>query len=47
MKHKKQVDEFYLFLDRVELDPELKEYLERKMKVIESGVQREIKEVEY
>ena len=43
MKHKKEVDEFYRFLDRVERDPELRKRLEKKMKIIMPLVERDIK----
>ena len=43
MKHNKEVDEFYKFLDRMERDPVLREKLEQKMRIIMPGVNRDIK----
>jgi len=44
--YNKQLDRCYRFLDRVELDPELRECLDRKMRKIMPMVERDIKGLE-
>jgi hypothetical protein len=43
MKHKKEVDEFYQFMELVKGNPRLRERLELKMRIIMPGVRWDIK----